>query len=152
MSAKSVYIDSNIFISPLIYEDASDEAADSRMILGMVERGELVAYTSNITWDEVVWVVRRVLAKADSTLAGEKLLSFPNLRFVSASEEVVRSAQRLLVEYALAPRDAIHLASALSRSVDVVLSDDPDLDVLEERLKREGSRSFAQRVARTTKK
>lgn len=140
MSVTSAYVDSNIFISSLIYEN-SRKAIDAKRILGMVEGGEIAACTSTLTWDEVVWVTRRTLGKADSIQAGEKLTLFPNLRFVPASEEVIRSAQRLVTDYDLAPRDAIHLASALSRKVDFVISDDPDLDVMKD-LRRRGSSSF----------
>lgn len=128
MSVTSGYVDSNVFISSLIYED-SRKATNARRTLGMVERGEIEACTSTLTWDEVVWVARRILGKADSVQAGEKLTLFPNLRFVPASEEIIRSAQRLLTDHDLAPRDAIRLASALSRGVDFLISDDPGLDV-----------------------
>lgn len=140
MDAKSIYIDSNIFISPLIYERSS-QATNSRKVLAAVEKGEVTAYTSTLTWDEVVWVVRRVLGRADSIQAGEKLAAYPNLRFVPASEELIRSAQRLLSEYNIAPRDAIHLTSAISKTVDALVSDDSDLDVVRE-IKRESSASF----------
>ena len=140
MGVRSIYIDSNIFISPLIYED-SPLASSSKRVLAMVEKGETTAYTSTLTWDEVVWVVRRVLGRADSVQAGEKLAAYPNLRFVSASEEIIRSAQKLLSEYGVAPRDAIHIASALNKNVDALVSDDSELDLVRE-VKREGSDSF----------
>lgn len=143
MSARNVYIDSNIFISPLIYERSSDSIG-SRKVLAAIEKAEVTAYTSTLTWDEVVWVVRRVLGRADSIQVGERLAAYPNLRFVSASEEVIRSAQRLLSEFSITPRDAVHVASALSKSVDVMVSDDSDLDVIEG-IKREGSASFSAR-------
>jgi len=107
-----------------------------------VETGQVSAYTSTLSWDEVVWVVRRVLGRGDSIQAGEKLTTFPNLRFIPVSEEIVGSAQKLLSEFELAPRDAIHAASALSKPVDVFLSDDPDLDKVEG-IKRKSSASFA---------
>jgi predicted nucleic acid-binding protein len=140
LGVRSIYIDSNIFISPLIYED-SPLASSSKRVLAMVEKGETTAYTSTLTWDEVVWVVRRVLGRADSVQAGEKLAAYPNLRFVSASEEIIRSAQKLLSEYGVAPRDAIHIASALNKNVDALVSDDSELDLVRE-VKREGSDSF----------
>jgi predicted nucleic acid-binding protein len=140
LGVRSIYIDSNIFISPLIYED-SPLASSSKRVLAMVEKGEATAYTSTLTWDEVVWVVRRVLGRADSVQAGEKLTAYPNLRFVSASEEIIRSAQKLLSEYGVAPRDAIHIASALNKNVDALVSDDSELDLVRE-VKREGSDSF----------
>lgn len=65
-------------------------------------------------------------------------------RFVPASEEIIRAAQRLLSEYEVAPRDAIHAASAVSKGVDALVWDDSDLDVLRE-IRREGSSSFGER-------
>jgi len=141
LSVKSVYIDSNIFISPLIYERSS-KSTDSKKVLAAIEKGEVTAYTSTLTWDEVVWVVRRVLGRADSIQAGEKLAAYPNLRFVIVSEEIIRSGQRLLAEYNIAPRDAIHVTSALSKKVDVIVSDDSDLDAVPE-VKRESSALFS---------
>jgi predicted nucleic acid-binding protein len=137
-----VYVDSNIFISPIIYERLA-KAENSKRILAQVETGQVTAYTSTLTWDEVVWIVRRLLGKGDSVQAGEKLTMFPNLRFVSVTVEIVESAQKLLSEFELAPRDAIHVASALSKSVDAIVSDDPDLDRVEA-IKRKSSASFAQ--------
>jgi uncharacterized protein len=140
LDAKSIYVDSNIFISPLIYE-LSSQAINSKRILSAVEKGQVTAYTSTLTWDELVWVVRRVLGRPDSIQAGEKLANYPNLRYVPASEEVIRSAQRLLSQYDVAPRDAIHAASAINKSVDALVSDDSDLDVVSE-INRESSASF----------
>jgi uncharacterized protein len=140
LDAKSIYIDSNIFIYPVIYESSS-QTTGSKRILSAVEKGEVTAYTSTLTWDEVVWVVRRVLGRADSIQAGEKLAAYPNLRFVPTSEEVIRSAQRLLSEYNIAPRDAIHVTSAITKKVDSFVSDDSDLDVVGE-IRRESSASF----------
>ena len=143
MGAKTVYIDSNIFISPLIYENSS-LATNSKRILAAVAEGDLTAYTSTLTWDEVVWVVRRTLGRADAVQAGEKLGAYPNLRFVPITEELIRSAQRLISEYNIAPRDAIHVTSALSKGVDSLVSDDSDLDVVGG-IRRESSRSFSPR-------
>jgi uncharacterized protein len=139
LGARSIYIDSNIFISPLIYEH-STHAKDSKMVLTSVEKGMVTAYTSTLTWDEVVWVVRRVLGRPDSIQAGEKLLAFPNLRFVTISEGIIRSAQMISSEHGVAPRAAIHLSSALSKAVDFIISDDSDLDIPE--VRRKGSDAF----------
>lgn len=140
MSTTSVYVDSNVFIAPLIYEEAGGAKAAAE-VLKLVEEGQVTAYTSTLTWDEVVWVVRRALGKPDSVQAGHKLLAFPNLRFVPASEVVVRSAQQIVSDHGVAPRDALHLASALSRNLPLVLSDDPDLDIIPQ-LKRESAASY----------
>jgi len=127
LNATSVYVDSNVFITPLLYNNPRREAAAA--VLKMIETKKVSAYTSTLTWDEVVWVVRRTLGKADSIEAGKKLLGFPNLRFIPTSEEVVRGAQGLVADWDLDPRDAIHLASALSNRINILVSDDSDLNV-----------------------
>lgn len=122
-----VYVDSNVFIGPVIYADGG-LASDASGVLKLIEGGEVTAYTSALTWDEVVWVVRKAMGRADSVEAGKKLLGFPNLRFVAVTEDILRSAQRLVDEEGAAPRDAVHLASAESRGVELLISDDGDLD------------------------
>lgn len=129
MSDSDVYVDSNVFLNVLLYSDSS-KAVDARKVLGLIESAGIVAYTSTLTWDEVVWVVRRLMGNSDSTQAGKKLLSFPNLRFVPATEELLVRAQRLVEEYGIAPRDAIHCASAMSRDAKTIISDDPDFDAV----------------------
>ncbi|MBC7113150.1 MAG: hypothetical protein H5T34_03910, partial [Candidatus Methanomethyliales bacterium] len=50
-----LYIDSNIFVYPIIYDGAAiPEARRSREFLLEVARGRFEAYTSVLTWDEVM--------------------------------------------------------------------------------------------------
>ena len=90
-----VYIDSNIFLFPVIYEGIP-KAKRAEEVLRKIATGELEAYTSTLTWDEVVWVVYKVMGYADSVEIGRKFLAFPNLRLISVSSEVIIEAQRLM--------------------------------------------------------
>ena len=127
------YIDSNIFIYPVAYQmETQPKAKKAREILLKIESGELAACTSTLTWDEVVWVVSRVLSRNDGVGQGRKLLGFPNLEFINVDEGIVTIAQELLDKYKLSPRDSIHVASALSRKIKAVISDDQDLDQVKE--------------------
>ena len=127
------YIDSNVFIYPVIYSaEAQKKAKKSKEILMKIERGELLAYTSTLTWDEVVWVVSRVLGREDGINQGRKLLAFPNLQFVDVDRRILSTAQSLMDRYKLKPRDAIHVASAINKNVKKLISDDEDLDEIEE--------------------
>ena len=129
LSDKTYYVDSNVFISPLT-SDSSQRSTSSKSVLAAIEDGSVLAYTSTLTWDEVVWVARRLLGRQDAVQSGEKLITFPNLRFVPVSEDVVRSAQRLMSEYGATPRGSIHVASALSRDATALLSDDAGFDAI----------------------
>lgn len=105
------YIDSNIFIYPVVYSAENQEKArKAKEILLKIERGELKAYTSTLTWDEVVWVVSRTMGREDGADQGKKLLGFPNLEFIDVDKRVLSSAQMLLEKYKIKPRDSIHLA------------------------------------------
>ena len=54
MKRDLLYIDSNVFIYPVIYDEtAVVEAKKSRDFLLKIALGEVEAYTSSITWDEV---------------------------------------------------------------------------------------------------
>jgi predicted nucleic acid-binding protein len=127
------YIDSNVFIYPVIYQtEAQQKAKKAKEILHKIENGELSAYTSTLTWDEVVWVISRVMGRNDGIAQGRKLLGFPNLKFIDADENVLTQAQTLINKYKLSPRDSIHVASALVRNIKAVISDDADFDQVQE--------------------
>jgi hypothetical protein len=127
------YLDSNVFIYPVIYQtEAQPKASKAKEILRNVENGKLSAYTSTLTWDEVVWVVSKVMGRNEGINQGQKLLGFPNLQFVTADENVIIQAQRLMNKYKMSPRDSIHVASALERRTKSVISDDADFDQVKE--------------------
>ena len=127
------YIDSNVFIYPVLYSpEGLEKARKAREILLRIEKGELKAYTSSLTWDEVVWVIGRTLSWDDGSNQGRKLLAFPNLEFLDVDRRTMSSAQMLLDKYKLKPRDSIHVASAINRNLKTVISDDEELDRVKE--------------------
>jgi predicted nucleic acid-binding protein len=127
------YIDSNVFIYPVIYQtETQQKAKKAKEILLKIESREISAYTSTLTWDEVVWVVSKVIGRNDGIAQGRKLLGFPNLNFINADENVLTHAQTLLDKYKLSPRDSIHVASALTKNIKAIISDDSDFDQVQE--------------------
>jgi hypothetical protein len=127
------YIDSNVFIYAAIYQTESQQKAKkAKETLLKIENGEISAYTSTLTWDEVVLVVSKLLSRNDGINQGKKLLGFPNLEFIDVDEGILTLALNLLNKYTLSPRDSIHAASAISRKIKAVISDDKDFDQVEE--------------------
>lgn len=127
------YVDSNIFIYPIIYDPASvREAAHAKNFLREIALGKIEAYASPVTWDEVAWVVRKTLGTSISINQGRKLLSFPNLRILPVKRTTTLKAQDLMEEYGLKPRDALHAAIALENKITTVVSYDEDFDKLKE--------------------
>jgi uncharacterized protein len=127
------YIDSNVFLYPILYtEEVESKVKKAKKILHSIEKGELQAYTSTLTWDEVVWVVSKTMGRRDGVNQGQKLLGFMNLHFVNVDENLLNDAQALMSKYNLRPRDSIHVASAIDRKLSTIISDDKELDVVKE--------------------
>lgn len=127
------YLDSNIFIYPVLYSpETQEKSRKARELLLNVEKGELKAYTSTLTWDEVVWVIAKTLGREEGTSQGRKLLGFPNLEFIDVDKRTLSTAQMLLDKYNLRPRDSLHIASALNKNIKTIISDDEDFDKVTE--------------------
>jgi hypothetical protein len=127
------YIDSNVFIYPILYEKEQEPKVKKAIeTLQGIESGQIPAYTSTLTWDEVVWVVRRTMGKDEATSQGQKLLGFLNLIWIPVDENILNRAQALMNRYSLNPRDSIHVSSAIERKIATIISDDKDFDEVKE--------------------
>lgn len=128
-----IYVDSNVFIYPVIYEEPTvTEAKKSKDFLLRIALGEIEAYTSSITWDEVTWTIRKLFGIDSSINEGKKFLSFPNLRLLGVKKSTILKAQELTEKYKIKPRDAIHAAVALENKITSIVSYDEDFDKVDE--------------------
>jgi predicted nucleic acid-binding protein len=127
---REFYLDSNVFIHAAVYHEAGRGGTAKKILLRMT-RGEIEGYTSSLTWDELVWVVKRIEGLDAARKAGAKFLQLANLKILSVNN-VVELAQKLIEKYDINPRDAIHLACALKNGVREIISDDSDLDKVKE--------------------
>jgi predicted nucleic acid-binding protein len=143
-----VYLHSNVLIYPIIYGDTIFQAAKARVILACVEK--VFVDASTLTWDELVWVVRKTLGSKGAAGKGKMLLQFPKLKFIEVGESALLKAQRLLEKYDLKQRDAIYASVALSKNL-TMISDDTDFDVVKE-LKRKSIRQLADKLLEKHKK
>ncbi|MBS7623052.1 type II toxin-antitoxin system VapC family toxin [Candidatus Bathyarchaeota archaeon] len=126
-----LYVDSNIFIYPVIYDsDVVPEAAKAKAKLHEIASGSAKAFTSTLTWDEITWVTRRLFGSEKAAVQGASFLKIPNLKLLKVDIEVVCCAQTLLEEHRLKPRDAIHAATAIRNGISKILSYDEDFDIL----------------------
>ena len=127
-----LYLDANIFIYAAINTEELGEKTSS--LLEKIQRGEEKAETSALTFDEIYWVIKKHNLELALT-ASEALLNFPNLEIVPPDKEVMRSALQIIKEYHLAPRNAIHAATAIAEKADFIVSTDTHFDRIKE-LKR----------------
>lgn len=127
-----LYIDSNVFLYPVIYDsEVIVEAKKSKDFLLKIAQGSVEACTATITWGEIAWVVRKVFGLEFSAEESKKLLAFPNLKLLGVKKTTVFKAQELMEKYSIKPRDAIHAAVALENDIAEVVSYDADFDKIE---------------------
>jgi len=123
-----VYADAGLFLLPLLHGKQVPPAKAAANFLESVARGSRRVCTATLTWDEVVYVVRRLLGPEDSIAKSQELLTFPNLAWLRVDLAVLRRAAGLYRSLPMRPRDAIHAAAALEAGEREILSEDRAFD------------------------
>ncbi len=124
------YVDSNLFIYAALNDDEKGEKA--RDHIKDIRKGNDVAFTSVLTFDEVFWMVKREKGEENALEAGRAILEMKNLQFVDVDTSLLWNAYKLIEEHGLDPRDSIHLACALDQDADKMISEDDDFDRVKE--------------------
>ena len=128
---ETYYIDSNVFLHPILYDsELNPEAQLAKNFLQKVIQKEFNAITATLTWDELVWIIRKKFNRDMANEKGKEFLIFPSLKFCPISVEILHQAQKLSSKYEIAPRDAIHAACAIHEKVTAIISFDEDFDVI----------------------
>ena len=125
-----LYLDANIFIFAALNTEKEGEKALALLL--RIQNGEEQAVTSSLTFDEVFWEVKKNRGFEKAIETAEAMLNFPNLTIVSADRAVVSLALGIIREYHLAPRDAIHAATAIAEKADFIISTDQHFDRIKE--------------------
>ena len=127
---KKIYLDANIFLNAILYED--EKAESCKKIISQIMNNELQGYTSLLTWDEVFYTIQKLSGRNLAIREGRKLLKFPNVIFLDVSIGIILKAQELTEKYSIYPRDSIHLSSMLINNIEDLASDDSDFDKIKE--------------------
>jgi len=125
-----IYIDSNVFIYACLSTDEIGER--SRNLLKSVEQGEVEAASTTLSFNEIVWAVKKHRTMEQAISAGEAFINMPRLNLVAVDENVIRNAIDLMKRYTFDPRDSIHAASALLSRAEALISSDQHFDRLKE--------------------
>ena len=129
------YLDTNIFLLPLLYE--GDKANKAKEILEKMVQGNLQCATASLTLDEFTWVIIKKDRKK-AIEACKDILELPNLKILDVTNSDIICALGYMEKYEqLKPRDAIHLAVCTNSGIFTIISDDSDLDNINE-INREG--------------
>ncbi len=127
-----LYLDANVFVYAAI--NTEEVGKKARTLLQKIQQGEEQAATSALTFDEVFWSIKKRKPELASETC-QALLNFPNLEIIPADRELVLSALKIINECNLAPRDALHAATAIAAKASCIISTDPHFDKIKE-LKR----------------
>ncbi len=119
------YLDTNFFVASII--DSGELGNKARSLLG--DKNKRLT-TSVLTYDEVVWVIRKTLDVDASVKAGKGMLSLANVKYLELNKITLAKAQELIENYSFKPRDALHAATAMLNNENELLSEDKDFDRL----------------------
>ena len=123
-----MYADAGAFLLPVLHSERLPPAAAAARFLQAMAAGDRSVTTATLTWDEVVYVVRRLLGPEDSIAKGQELLALPNLKWYRVDLAVLRRAAGLYQSVPMRPRDAIHAAAALEAGEKEILFEDRVFD------------------------
>jgi hypothetical protein len=110
----------------------SEKARNAIRVLREIEENRTKGVTSLLTWDELAWVVWKLEGREAGRQAGATFLKLRNLSLLTVNISVMLRAQELMERYPLKPRDAIHVATAITAGEREIISDDAELDIVRE--------------------
>ncbi|VVB55742.1 tRNA(fMet)-specific endonuclease VapC [uncultured archaeon] len=123
------YFDSNLVIYAMLDETEIGEWA--RELLERVQKKEMPACTSFLTFDEVFYKINKIKGSGVAIKNTEAFLTMPNMRFIDVNDGVIWKALELIRGYHLLPRDAIHAATAFIVGAQTIFSEDKDFDIIQ---------------------
>jgi len=125
-----IYLDASVFLNATLNQE--DEGEKARNLIRKLQKVEIAAATSALSFDEVFWIVKRHRDFMSALRAAKALLEVPNLTFLEVNDETLWSAYNLAEKYRLDPRDAIHIACALDHAIFTIISEDEHFDKVKE--------------------
>ena len=124
------YLDANIFVYAAI--NNGEIGHKCREILTKISKNNFSAYTSSLTWDEVVHAIWKKEGKEKALEEGKLFLQLPNIIYLNVTPTIIFKSQEIIEKYNLKPRDSIHTASMIINGIKEIISDDPHFDKIKE--------------------
>lgn len=135
------YLDANVFIYSTLNNESLGES--SRKIIEEIQKGNLEAITSVLTFDEIMHVVGKERGQEAAILAGEAFLNMNNLEIRNTTRQTALTALQITREYGMKARDAMHYATMVENGCTAMVSEDKDFNGIKE-LKRRSIKEFVQ--------
>ena len=123
-----MYIDSNIFI--FAATDNGKLGKNCREIIGLINEQKIDCAASFLVIDEVIWILKKNIGKADAVKITKAMLSMP-IKWIEIKKSVIIKMVDIYEKTTLDPRDAIHISSMKEVGLSVIVSEDDDFDKVE---------------------
>ena len=128
--SEEVYVDSNLFIYASTEEGIISEKAYE--IIKKIDEGSLIAYTSTLTMDEVLYIMQKKVGRDIAVNTVENYIKLNNLKIISVDLEVLNKSIEIYKQTNLKPRDSIHLAVMKINKIDTMITSDSDFDKIKD--------------------
>lgn len=112
MAVEKIYWDSDCFLGHFQAESGKADKCDG--VIERAERGDVLIVTSALTLAEVLWLRDGPRLAADKALLVQKFFRRSYIRVYNVTRKISESAQVLVWDNDIRPKDAIHVATAIN--------------------------------------
>lgn len=125
MSVERIYWDSDPFLGWL--QNEVDKAELCKGTIERAEAGEVLLVTSALTLAEVLWQKGSPKLAQDKLTTLRKFFRRSYVRVVNVTRTIAEEAQEVVLLNGIKPKDAIHVATAVSLKIPILETFDKDL-------------------------
>lgn len=118
MSAEKIYWDSDAFLGWLKEDEGKVELC--RHTLDRAKNGEVLIVTSTLGIAESLWLRGQSKIPKDRAELVRKFFRRSYIRTYNVTRNIAEDAQDLVWDFEIAPKDAIHVATALALKIPVL--------------------------------
>jgi len=115
MTVEKIYWDSDAFLGWL--QNEPDKVAKCQGPIKRATRGEIILFTSALTLTEVLWMKNAPKITQDKREILNRFFRRSFVRVAAVSRKIAETAQDVVWESSIKPKDAIHIATALHHSI-----------------------------------
>lgn len=125
MSVEKIYWDSDCFLGHLQAEQGKADKCDG--VIQRAERGEVLLVTSALTLAEVLWMRGGQRVSKHKADVVQRFFRRSFIRVHNVTRKIAESAQSLVWDHSIKPKDAIHVATALHLGIGTLETFDKNL-------------------------
>ncbi|WP_418025890.1 type II toxin-antitoxin system VapC family toxin (plasmid) [Paracoccus sp. TD-10] len=118
MAVEKIYWDSDCFLGHFQAESGKADKCDG--VIERAERGDVLIVTSALTLAEVLWLRDGPRIAADKAALVQKFFRRSYIRVYNVTRKISESAQVLVWDNDIRPKDAIHVATAINLKADAL--------------------------------